>query len=838
MAAALIRLAAPPLLFFFPGAFFLRLVCARGRHPLPRGFGEWLFLSALGSILVASWIGLVLAELSIFSLRAVLAAQALVSIGLLLAAPGARWGIPRPRAGELAWVALFACLGIALFTPPYEYVLGNWDPGTYINSGARLARRGSITYRDPVLAALPPVDRSLFYFTHLIDQRYEGGMAIADSEKAIVSPHFYHIYTVWIAIFHSLGGLRFSLWVNAMFGLLALAAFALAVRELAGGRTALLASLLLAGSAAEIWCVRFPTAEITAQLFFWAGLFCLFRALDEDRVAWSLFAGVCFAEALLTIFTAVLVLPALIISLFLFQSRRAALVFLIPLAAGIAHLVIQDATVCRPYFERQVEVLRSYGLTPLRLAGAGAGFLILSAVLGLNLLRIRDRAARLLHSTGFNNLLGATLVILFLYAEFIRPLLGGGADARNLPELGWFIYPLVTRPRFISVGLLLALYGALLFIFACSGRKRDAFLLITLPVCAFFTYKKMIFPSYLWAIRRYIPIVFPALIFLMACPLALPGLLRKRGQIAAVCAALVLIACMQIDFTRRVLPTDYAGTVDFLDRLASPLDRGGLYVCEGSGIASPLDYNYGLDVLQLSDQTPEKCRGVERVMGNLLDRGRRVYYISRGGWPISPSLNFVPLFETPLETDHLEYSVGAFPRRRVPVSVTARVFRVERLGASPEADTTSRVLDIGEDCFGLISGFQKPTMLREKGNGKNAKRWARWTSGEAALFIPTFGSRTDLTLTIRASAGRERPADSVPVQLFIADKKVAEATIGRSMEEQRVAIPAAALPAGASRATLKITSPTWNPPVAGGGEQLRNLGICIDWLRISPREIQ
>jgi hypothetical protein len=836
MAAALIRLVAPPLLFFFPGAFFLRLVCARGRHPLPRGFWEWLFLSALGSILVASWIGLVLAELSIFSLRAVLAAQALVSIGLLLAAPGARWGIPRPRAGELAWVALFACLGIALFTPPYEYVLGNWDPGTYINSGARLARRGSITYRDPVLAALPPVDRSLFYFTHLIDQRYEGGIAIGDHERAIVSPHFYHLYTVWIALFHALGGLCLSLWVNPVLGLIALAAFALAARELAGGRSASLAALLLAGSAAEIWCVRFPTAEITAQLFFWAGLFCLFRALDEDRGAWSLFAGVCFAEALLTIFTAVLVLPVLIISLFLFQSRRAALVFLIPLAAGIAHLVIQDATVCRPYFERQVEVLRSYGLTPLRLAGAGAGFLILFAILGLNLLRIRDRAARLLHSTGFNNLLGVTLVILFLYAEFIRPLLGGGADARNLTELGWLTYPFSVTQWYISLGPIIALYGALLFIFACSGRKRDAFLLITLPVCAFFIYRKMIFPSYLWAVRRYIPLAFPALILFLACPFTLPGLLKKRGQIAAACTILVLIACMQLDYTRHVTPTDYAGTVDFLARLAAPLDRGGIYVCEGSGMAAPLDCVFGLDILQLSAQSPEKCRAVEGVMGRWIAAGRRVYYISRGGWPISRALNFVPLFQTPLETDHLEYSVGAFPRRRVPVSVTARVFRVERLGESPEADATSRMLDIGEDCFGLISGFQKPTMLREKGNGKNAKRWARWTSGEAALVIPTFGSRTDLTLTIRASAGRERPVDSVPVQLFVGGQKVAAVTISRSMEEQRVAIPASALPAGASRATLKITSLTWNPPVAGGGEQLRNLGICIDWLSVSPRE--
>ena len=35
-------------------------------------------------------------------------------------------------------------------------------------------------------------------------------------------------------------------------------------------------------------------------------------------------------------------------------------------------------------------------------------------------------------------------------------------------------------------------------------------------------------------------------------------------------------------------------------------------------------------------------------------------------------------------------------------------------------------------------------------------------------------------------------------------------------------------------AILKIISPTWNPPAS----QLRDLGICIDWLRISPRDTQ
>jgi hypothetical protein len=828
-----------PLLFFLPGALFLRLIGARRQRPLHQGFGEWLFLSALGSVIAASWIGLALAGLSIFSLRAVLAAQALISTFLFLAAPGARWGVPRARIGEIAWIAIFACLGIALFTPPYEYVLGNWDPSTYVNSGARLARSGSIAYRDPVLAALPSSDRSLFYFTHLIDQRYEGGIAIGDHEGAVVSPHFYHIYTVWIALFNSLGNLRFSLWVNVIFGLLALAAFALATRELAGKKTALLAALFMVFSAAEIWSIRFPTAEIVAQFFLWAGLFCLFRYQCEDRGSWAILSGVCFAQAFLSIFTAVIILP-LIILIFFWRNwdrwRRSDLFFLIPLAAGLVHLYTQNVTVCRPYVDRQLEVLRSHGLNPFLLVSASVAFILALVTARVFWRSAARRMGELFQRDGFRIALCLLLLCLFVFGYWLRPMLDSEADARNLKELGWFVYPLSGGCCYFPLGLCLALAGALVFVREGFDQRRGSFFIIAAFTLVLFTYKKMIFPSYFWAIRRYIPIVFPSCIFFMAYALGRLGSGSRWRAVAGGAVTLALLTSMLRGYTSRALPTDYAGTIAFLDRLAKPLDRGGLYVCEGSGIASPLDYAYGLDALQLSEQTPEKCKEVERVIINLLDRGGRVYYVSKGGWPISLSLDFVPLFETPLETDHLEYSVGTFPRKRIPVNVTVRVFRVEKIGASPEAGAKSRTIDVGEDCFGLVGGFHDLTILRESKNGKQIKRGARWTSEKAGLVIPTFGSRADLALTIRASGGRNRPVDSVPVRLSINGRKIAEMKIGRSLEEHRAVIPADALPKDASRAILKIGSPTWDPAGPVRGKQLRNLGICIDWLRISPRE--
>lgn len=866
MAPALIRLAAPPLLAFLPGALFLRLVSGRGGRPLPRSFGEWLFLSALGSVLAASWAGLALAELSLFSIPALLAFQCALSLALLLAGPRARWGIPSPRAGELAWAALYACLGLALFTPPYEYALGNWDPGTYIDTGARLARRGSIAYRDPVLAALPPGDRSLFYFTHLIPQRYEGGMAIGDHDGAVVSPHFYHLYTVWIAVFHALGGLRLSLWVNPLLGLLALAAFALAARELAGRQAASLAALLLAASAAEIWCIRFPSAEITAQFLLWTGLFCLFRAIDGEGDAWALLSGICFAEALLAVFTVALAVPALLVILAAWdwrERRRAGLLFLLPLAAGLAHLAVQDVTVCRSYCARQFEVFRSVGLTAPRLAAAGAAFLVALAAAAFAARNRRERVAGALRSRAFRVSLGTALVALFIYAYFFRPLAGsfaaarspgqlaaalrtlagsalsaippeGGApDLRNLRELGWFAYPLPLGPWYVPAGLLLALAGAIMFIRGGLDGKRGAFFLVALPVFAFLVFRKLIFPSYLWAVRRYMPLAFPAAVLLMAYPLARLAGRGRAGRAAAAAGALALLAFMQFNYARHVRPTDYAGMVEFLSRMAPQLDRGGIYVCEGSGMAAPLDCVYGLEILQLSEQTPAKCRAVEEVMRRWLKQGRRVYYISRGAWPLSPALAFAPVGSVPLLTDHLEYRVGAFPTRRVPVEITARLFRVTPLGPDPEKGAARRVIEIGEDAFCLLDGFYGPVMRWERERGRPVRCWARWTGETASFVIPTFGARRDLHVVMRAAVGKDRPGVSVPVAITAGGKEIATIPVGPSMGDCRFTVPASALPAGASRATIGVRSPVHT---ARPQEFLapQKLGICIDRIEVSP----
>lgn len=829
MALALKLLISLPLLFLLPGYLLLRLVSGRGLSPLRPERRCRLFLSSLISILIASWSALILAQLGIFSLSAIITILLLIAAVFLLLSRGAPWRLP---GGSWTWaMPVLAALGILSYAPPYEYVLGIWDPGVYVNAGAHCARTGSILIHDRVLPEVPAPDRELFYDTRFYTQRYEG-MAVVDAERGIVSPHFYHLYTVWVALFHAIAGLRFSLWVNTVFALLSLAAFYCLSREIAGGRTAFIASLLLLCSAPQAWAARFPDAEMLAQFLMLSGLFCLIRYEKDGVGFWAMLAGACFAELLLTVFTAVTIVPLLALVIFWRNWDRwekADAFLLIPLGLGLLHLVLQDMTVCRSYTKLQLEILSGEGLTPrLLLAGVLASLLLL-LIARAWFSRLKGLLSRFVETRTFRIALGAALMALVAFGYFVRPRLSNAPDARNLLELAWFLYPIHVGRVYFPLGLFFILAGALLFIRTRFDAGRGTFFLIACVSVLLLLHRKMVFPSYPWALRRYLPLAYPSLIFFMAYALAWPAERMRRGWVVTSCLAVALIAMTFLRYTRYVRPVDFCGTIRFLEQLASPLDAGGLFVCEGSGIAAPLDCVHGLDVLHLRAQTPHKCRGVERVMQQFIARGRRVYYISRGGWPISRTLSFAPVCSQPLATDHLDYTVGEFRGRRVPLDILARVFRVEPLGDRPESGLEARTVDIGEDCFGLISGFGDLRPIWDVENGKRVKRWARWTGGDAELVIPTFGARADLVLTLRASAGRERPVPEVPVGIFVDGRKAADLKVTPTMEEHRCILPVSMLPPGKARATLKLVSPTWRP--AAGGSPA-DIGICIDWIRV------
>jgi len=95
-----------------------------------------------------------LAELGVYTFARLLEINAAVVVAMVLV-----WRGRLRYQGEAARVSASALLplillmlGAALFFPSSEYVMGGKDPGTYLNEGAAIARRGTLAINDPDVA--------------------------------------------------------------------------------------------------------------------------------------------------------------------------------------------------------------------------------------------------------------------------------------------------------------------------------------------------------------------------------------------------------------------------------------------------------------------------------------------------------------------------------------------------------------------------------------------------------------------------------------------------------------------------------------------------------------
>jgi hypothetical protein len=205
------RFAALPFILLLPGYFTLHLPPWGRMSDLKRTLGQCFFLSLLISVLVAGLIGLVLAQVGLFSLASLLLALAayLIFCLVLIAAKGARLALSLTsiRLGrEEAIIIFLLCLSLLLYTKPAEYILGWLDAGWYVNTGIHIAKTGSLTGESRVFASLPPEAKPLFYssfasikgmFPYFPDVASRGiylwAFAVADSARGEVTAYHPHL---------------------------------------------------------------------------------------------------------------------------------------------------------------------------------------------------------------------------------------------------------------------------------------------------------------------------------------------------------------------------------------------------------------------------------------------------------------------------------------------------------------------------------------------------------------------------------------------------------------------------------------------------------------------
>jgi hypothetical protein len=411
------------------------------------------------------------------------------------------------------------------------------------------------------------------------------------------------------------------------------------------------------------------------------------------------------------------------------------------------------------------------------------------------------------------------LLLLGLFLYLLRPRLFPGQEARNLVLVGSLISPL---------GLVLA------WVYFVRRRwsewSASQWLLFAsgLVTCAVLITHRMIHPLLMWGIRRYVPLVLPFFLLLVA-PVLADGLSARSRLLRrmALTAMIFIAGYLYWRSWPAVRIRENAGQPDFVAAVASHIETPDVVLCDHWKYATPLRYAFGLPAYQLSRQDkaeglPEAIR-VGRWMADCVRAGKTVYYVSVSLPFFHPGFRLEEVGYEETTTSLLVRKRSTLPREVQEQEERAYVYRlVPDDGVTPYPAVRMK-LDIGYHAMGLRSGFYGMSRKRDIAY--------RWTDGVAEVYVPAFGPTAATRYRIRVAAGRSRPGPArIPVDVYADTHHMGRLDVGRDWEEHVVDLP----PAAASRPTvcLKLVSPVWNPAEQGIRGYPEKLGIRLDWIEI------
>ena len=337
----------------------------------------------------------------------------------------------------------------------------------------------------------------------------------------------------------------------------------------------------------------------------------------------------------------------------------------------------------------------------------------------------------------------------------------------NFVRFGWYLSPL---------GIVLGVAGAITWLRRGLDRRSWLFLLIAAAYTLF--YVRQLYgtggATYIYILRRYVPMVYPAWSLLMVYALwrlatGGGGAVRARRLLAVGLAAAMLLF---LAFTGRnsFRHIEYGGAIAQFRSLADLVQPEDIVLVRGGGagvvevrdtsdvVAGPLTYLYGRNALTFKGRDPIKyADALADQVARWHDQGRAVYALlgaSGGewrlpGWQAEPVADWMWSFrEFQQLTDQKPFAAG-------PGSLSFRLYRLQPsdspvfpAGVTP-ADTASQVA-------GLHRAEQDDEAM------------LAWTTGEATLRLgaPPEAGGTTAELSLQLSAG-PRPVALGPASVCV-----------------------------------------------------------------------
>ena len=420
-------------------------------------------------------------------------------------------------------------------------------------------------------------------------------------------------------------------------------------------------------------------------------------------------------------------------------------------------------------------------------------------------------------------LLNVVLIALAVYALALRHP-GGRLASHDAYALRTFAQFYFTVPAVIA-----ALLGCVLI---ARGRFwNDPAAALTIALFAvFFFYKIRIVPDHFWMARRFLSVVLPGGLLLVAAA-ALMGVRGRwlttrlvRGPIGAIFLGLLALAYARA--ARPVLPhVEYAGIISHLEHLASLVRPDDLLVVESRNasdahvLALPLAYIYGRQVLVLANPVPDKP-----TFAAFLDRARtrysRVLFLCGGGTDLlSPRWSVQPIASERFQVPEYDSPRDAYPRfvREKEFDYSVYAF------GPPQADARPFALDIGVN--------DDLNVLRFNAKEVTEGRTIRWTRARSYVSITRMRA-TDRAITLwMSNGGRPPAAPPARVTARLGDTLLGSVDVHGGFTPYEFAIPpgiAAAAAATGEPIRLTLETVTWNPHTTLGTPDDRDLGVMVD----------
>jgi len=827
---------------YLPGAVVYRLPLADRARRAALPADERAFWAVILSCTITTLAALALASAGAYTFGRLLAADLAFAAALLVIARGRlRLG---PGAAGPSWTivlpAALVGLGLYLFFPSSEYVMGGKDPGTYMNQGIQIGQHGSLVINDPTLAAVPEEFRSMFLTgdPSEVEGLNQGvrfmGFFVLDRSRGEVMGQFPHAFPVWVAIGYGLDGLSGARRAVGAWAIVGLLAVYFAGARFAGRAPAFIGTLLLGINVAQIWYARYPNSEVMQQALLFATLLALARAYRDDVRFFAPVAGVLLGTLMFVRLDSLVILGFIGAGLLLLiaDGKRLGWSFLAPLAGLLAAAAAYFAGPMRAYIV--IPMLQVGGARGL--AGAVAGL----AVAGFVIRRARRAAPARTAAVQqwIPRALALGLAAAACYAYFLREPAGRLAvhDAYALRVFAWYIGP---------IGLLAAAAGFVAL--AWTRFWRDPVLLTAGALMSvFFFYKIRIVPENFWQARRYLPLILPFACLMMAAgafipyrsrlkpaPSTAPRAARWRavlGWLAPPCAVLAFVGWTFAAATQPILNhVEYAGLIPALEGLAAGFGGRDLvlveprYSSDTHVLATPLAFIYAKNVLLFSTPRPGRAE-VARFLAWAGQAYDRVFLLAEGGFDLaSPSVGITPVRNVRFSVPEFESARNAYPREIRQKKFSLNIYELRHTDQAPP------VLDLD------IGGFDDPWVLRmftrQEQDGVTY-RWVRDRSFVTLIGLPASARE----IVIRAGDGG-RPAAAGPaiLQLFLNDRLLGAVTVRGGFSEYRVDVPPDAAADAAARkgtAEVRLMCTTWVPKILIGGSDDRALGIMLDRIRV------